>query len=188
MRAFRLLPILALIPLLQGCSVSLNITKQPSGSEADFLNSKISSNSSALADGKASVTVKLTFINSDGSMVEGFLPEYEITSGAGVLTEKCTLSDAQGSSVCELRATQSGIKKFKIINLPEGVRLERDVSFFALGLTPTLAAADASTVQSSGGSGYKMQSSAGQTMGDQQATAPGGWKMTGSAQMTGAIQ
>lgn len=59
--------------------------------------------------------VLVTLKNHDGSPRAGVLPQAQVT-GAGTLTKECTVTDANGESICTVQSDTVGVKVFSIID------------------------------------------------------------------------
>lgn len=147
----------------------------------DFLKSEIITNGTGVADGVSAFTVLVRLMNSDGSIVSGFRPTYSITSGSGVITAPCSVSDNTGTAVCLLKANTPGAKRILVDNLP--LKLEKDLSFIAPLLSgKSIVGAAPGSQQHATGGGYKMQSTVGAPVIGSTVSGSGVWKMTSSVQ------
>ncbi|WP_374079312.1 hypothetical protein [Bdellovibrio bacteriovorus] len=127
--------------------------------KSDFLNTEILVGSHGIADGQTILQIVVRLMNSDNTVVAGYVPEYSITNGTGVIKGSCTASDNFGVSVCSLRSTDSGIKTVRLENTAD-FHPEKDVVFDA-------PVKEATTIGSSGGDVHE-------------ASDPKGWRMTAS--------
>nr|WP_295899572.1 hypothetical protein [uncultured Bdellovibrio sp.] len=125
--------------------------------KSDFLNTEILVGSHGVADGERILQIVVRLMNSDNTVVAGYVPEYSITNGTGVIKGACTASDNFGVSICSLRSTDSGIKTVRLENTAD-FHPEKDVVFDA-------PVKETTTIGSSGGD-------------VQEVSNPRGWRMT----------
>lgn len=126
---------------------------------SDFQLSEAFVGSHGVADGETPLVVVIRVMNSDNTVVAGFVPEYNITSGTGVIKAACSPSDNFGLALCPIKSTDSGKKVLQFTNL-NGFDVEKEVVFDS----PVKEA----TVIGSGGGEV------------QELSDPRGWKMTGT--------
>ncbi|UXR66024.1 hypothetical protein EZJ49_07155 [Bdellovibrio bacteriovorus] len=126
--------------------------------KADFAKSEIYVGSNGKADGRTELEFVIQLMNSDDTVVAGFVPEFTITQGTGVYPLTCSASDEFGISICSLRATDPGIKTVSVNNL--GMALSQNVVFDAITKEST-------QIVSAGGDITV-------------ASDPKGWRMTGT--------
>nr|BFD60426.1 hypothetical protein CKG001_25330 [Bdellovibrio sp. CKG001]BFD63841.1 hypothetical protein BdHM001_25220 [Bdellovibrio sp. HM001] len=127
-------------------------------SKADFAKSEIYVGSNGKADGLTELEFVIQLMNSDDTVVAGYVPEFSITKGTGVYPLSCSASDEFGISVCSLRASDPGIKTVSVSNI--GIALARDMIFDAISK-------DSTQLVSAGGDVSV-------------ASDPKGWRMTGT--------
>ncbi len=88
---------------------------------------------SAVANGVDQLQVDVRLMNSDGTVVPNFTPEFSISAGAAVLPSQCFSSDKNGISICVLKAMTAGQRTMKILNIAN-VDLEKPVQFLPIPL------------------------------------------------------
>lgn len=143
----------------------------------DFKKSEIIQNGPGIADGQSALTVAISLMNSDGSVVPQFKPTYDIVSGTGVLPAACTTSNNNGISTCLLKATQAGVKKLSVTNIQ--IPLEADLIFTNPQFKPIFGFVAADKKQSTGT--YTLSA----TIGSQE---PGIVKTSGTHKLYGGVQ
>lgn len=126
--------------------------------KSDFANSRIYVGSHGVADGVSVLQFVIHLLNSNNTAVAGYVPEFSITKGTGVIKGSCSASDNFGISICSIRSTDSGIKTVRLENAKD-VHPEEDIIFDAPVKETTV-------IGSSGGDVHE-------------ATDPRGWRMTG---------
>lgn len=151
---------LFLTPLF-GCNVNNQIKgRYGSGSTGnDFGKSEIVVNGTGIADGSTPLYVLVRLVNSDGSVIAGFRPEYQILSGSGVITAPCTLSDVNGVAVCALKANLPGMKSMKVTNLGVTLGLQSSFEFIAVAAKGSVAGLSSSGSAQQVASGYLVHAS-----------------------------
>lgn len=127
---------------------------------ADFARSNIYVGSHGRAD-NTPLEFVIRMMNSDGSIVANYRPEYSVVSGTEVIKGDCTISDRFGLSFCTLKSSEPGVKVVRLENAKDHHPTQKLV-FENLGREVT-------SVGDSGGGGSR-----------QEASAPGGWKFAGS--------
>lgn len=126
---------------------------------SDFAKSEILVGYSGKADGITELQFAIQLMNSDNTVVAGYVPEFSVIKGLGTVPVICSASDNYGFSVCSIRSSEPGIKTLQVTNLGEFTG-EKDVLFDAVAL-------EATRIVSSGGEVGV-------------AKHPSGWQMTGT--------
>ncbi|MCM2280954.1 MAG: hypothetical protein NDI61_03810 [Bdellovibrionaceae bacterium] len=129
-------------------------------STPDFLKSEILINGTGIADGVTQLVMLVRLLNSDGSVVVGHRPAYQVASGLALADTPCSISDQNGISVCLLTASLPGIRTLRIVNLGQA-RVESGVTFIPPGLTPPARGFVASANTGTTASGHQVRSSVG---------------------------
>jgi hypothetical protein len=111
------------------CLAFLGCTGQKSQSSAsptsnpnlndDFAHTVISADI-GVADGQTPLQVSVHLVNSNGTVVANYTPQYAI-SGGGVEPGPCTASDQNGYSNCTVLTTILGNKTFELTNAKMGL-------------------------------------------------------------------
>ncbi len=111
--------------LIAGCQMNSAIkgTGSSASTTADFEKTEVIAGGPALADGNTQLLVAVHLKNSDNKPVPDYLPKYKVT-GANVLTQDCSTSDANGVSACILKSTAAGKKMFTLTNAKVGLAKE----------------------------------------------------------------
>lgn len=151
----------------------------------DFLKTEIllRDDSAGVADGVTELYVLVRLMNSNSKVVKGFRPTYEISVGDGVIVTSCSESDANGISVCPLKATIPGVKTFSLLNVAKLV-LKKDVTFDPkpAGQAFGFVAAGKTAVSATK---WKVQAAIGQELSSVKVTSQpngAGWKLYGTVQ------
>jgi hypothetical protein len=142
---------LAAITLTQaGCPGKVKSVFSSTAPPSTLANSKLQvENDGAMADGISAIIVLAEMRNQADAPVSGFTPEIEV-DGEGVTTSPCTATNNAGISVCVVKATEQGIKTFKVTNA-DGLDLKVDLNFTALlPQTPGITVGGGSTTVSTG--------------------------------------
>lgn len=178
--AINLLPLLL---LLTGCSIEASLQdlaglrgpKLPPGIDitnkqpiagvvtdpaiSDFAKSEILVGPAGKADGVTELQFAIQLMNSDNTVVAGYVPQFTVIKGLGTVPVVCTPSDDFGFSVCSIRSSEPGIKTLQVTNLGS-FQGQKDLLFDAVVKETT-------RIVSSGGEVTV-------------ATHPSGWQMTGA--------
>ncbi|AHZ85357.1 hypothetical protein AB1A81_13175 [Bdellovibrio bacteriovorus] len=125
----------------------------------DFAKSEILVGPSGKADGVTELQFAIQLMNSDNTVVQGYVPQFTVIKGLGTVPVVCTASDEYGFSVCSIRSSEPGIKTLQVTNLAD-YQGQKDLLFDAI-------VKEATRIVSSGGEVTV-------------ATHPSGWQMTGS--------
>ena len=127
-----LLAFMLALTLTTGC-VKISGTLSKITAAADFKKSQMFVLNSAVANGVDQLQVDVRLMNSDGSVVEGFTPEFSITQGAAVLPSQCFLSDKNGISICVLKSMTAGQRMMKMTNVVN-CDLQKTIQFLPIPL------------------------------------------------------
>jgi hypothetical protein len=162
---------LALIALSAGCGLQGQVKRI---GKVDFEKTEIIASDIAIADGQDDLVVAVHLKNSNNSVVPNYKPEYEITSGSGVIASPCTTSSSDGISVCILRAVTPGSKRLALKNAKVG--LAKDVMFAKRGTSALSGLVPGSNVQVGTAGGYKANLAVGPWVASDGVSTNGGYK------------
>ena len=97
---------------LTACKMDMNIKEI--NAKVDFSATTLAVTSPGVADGVTPVTITI-IIRNQGIPVPSFIPSYTV-SGSGNTIGTCSVSNAAGVSICQLRSTIAGTKVVSLAN------------------------------------------------------------------------
>lgn len=189
--------LISLFLFLAGCSIDANITRNlmpidlPTGvvlpsvpisgvakdnQESDFAHSQTAVGQHGIADGTSILRVVIRLINSDDTLVIAYQPRYEVATGTGVLVGSCTVSDNYGVSICNVRATEPGLKTLEFKFPSAGTSKSLDVVFNSPVKETTVIGDGGEVIEATDPKGWRMSGAVG-TSYDRVISSKSGWKM-----------
>jgi hypothetical protein len=126
----------------------------------DFKKSEMIVGNMAIANGSDQLLVYIRLLNSDGSAIPDYRPEYDITSGSAILPSQCFTSDKNGLSICVLKSLTAGTRLMKINNVT-AVNLEKEIKFLPIPLNNNRLQIVSGSIQNGTAGPYKVKGTIG---------------------------